>query len=184
MLSQNVKGLLTLILVFSLVGGSLYLYKVVIEPKISSTENTISTLPVDISNYQKEIIPKIEVFSTNAKVTFNTPTESLGAVKFCLKNSINSCNTIAEEKLRKDHLIELVNLKSTTDYDYKIVIDGTEYPEGDSYFSFKTANEKNSIENVKASFEKAIQSQDLTFDYNNDKRVTILDFRKYQQENN
>ncbi|MBP7859382.1 hypothetical protein KA001_00245 [Patescibacteria group bacterium] len=183
MLSQNVKGLLTLILVFSLVGGSLYLYKVFIEPKISTSDNAVSTLPVDIIAEQEEIIPKIEVFASKADITFNTPEESLGAVKYCLKNDPKSCSTVTEKQLTKDHKIEITELESSLDYDYKIIIDGTEYPDGETYFSFKTTNQEQGNESIKTAFEEAIKTQDLTFDYNNDQKVSIMDYRVYSQQN-
>ncbi|PIR43179.1 hypothetical protein COV24_04000 [candidate division WWE3 bacterium CG10_big_fil_rev_8_21_14_0_10_32_10] len=197
MLNQNIKGFLTLVLIITLISALYFGYKGIIEP------NFINKNPgqYPVSTEDTRIAPQIEVQSDSAKVSWETPYTSKGAVKFsgnkqdCIDNNSN-CSTL-ESNEDTSHNLNITNLNPNQEYFYKIMIDGTEYPLAkEEFFSFTTtasAKPDNLLDQTNSQstdknallqeFKGALESQDMKFDFNNDGKVSSLDFPLYVNKN-
>ena len=200
MLSQNFKGLLTLVFIFALLIGGFYAYKNVLEPSLINKE-TIEQFPVSTD---VEITPKIEVMDTKANIKFETPYETKTAILYCLKQDNKNCKEISGKDKNKVQNITISNLTPSTEYEYKIMIEDKYYPTDEkSYFSFKTkgttgnnlttpqpskspllSRENNKLtptssvkKNSLVDFRNAMKTQDLKYDTNKDGKVSLEDYK-------
>ena len=199
MLSQNFKGLLTLVLIFALLIGGFYAYKNIFEPSLITKEN-VEQFPVSTD---VEITPKIEIFDTKVNIIFQTPFQTKTAVLYCVKQDTKNCKEIPGNENSKDQNITIANLTPATEYEYKLMIEDKYYPaEEKSYFNFKTklantssssptptkspllSREGNKLSPTSSSkktslveFREAMKKQDLKYDTDNDGKVTIEDYK-------
>lgn len=183
MLSQNFKGLVTLVLIFSIVTGAFYAYKAVIEPEFA-TQQSLEQFPVSTETI--EISPKIQVYSNRVIVSWDTPYETQGAVLLCKADS-NECSeykSLNNPSMR--HEVTINDLLPNTQYEYQLSIDNEYYP-SQNKFKFQTLADlqeqpqtPNTINtqnnNSYEEFKRAIEDQDLRFDKNGDGKVNLLDY--------
>lgn len=196
MLRQNIKGLLTLIFIFTLLVGGFYVYKTVLEPSFISKGVDQLPLTTDV-----EISPEIMVYANTATITWKTPFESLGGVMYCEKDNPKVCKEVSSDSKKTEQKIDLQNLTPETSYNYKIIVDGQYFPEGeDKFFEFLTTkqeskttpNQKSPLTRetpantstttaVKAKnlleLKKAIEKQDLNYDVNGDGKINLADYQ-------
>lgn len=194
MLTQNLRGVITFILIIALVVALYAGYKVVIEPRfITNQEAGIFVTETD----NTVVSPEIEIYTDNANIMWETPYTSIGGVIYstnpenCISKNAE-CTTINSEGEQK-HNVMLTNLIPNTEYFYKIKIDDTYYPiEESNFFSFTTQQQDQTGKTVQVElggqlkledFQKAIQEQDLTYDINKDGKVNLADVAAYKKQN-
>lgn len=180
MLFQNFKGFLTLALMLSLVATGFYFYKGVVEPGVL---RQTSLDQFAISTDSVEITPQIELHPNKAVVSWETPYESSGVVMYCTdQDDVSTCKKTTST-FGKTHKVNILNLTPKKTYYYKIGIDGIYYPEFEEYYSFMVgrgseaeSGEAVSQDPLKEEFSEAMKKQDLNYDKNNDKKVTLADY--------
>ncbi|NCT55567.1 hypothetical protein GW755_01845 [bacterium] len=180
MLNQNTKGFLTLLTITGIVSSVFYGYKGLIEPNLM---RNAELFPVEIAEIT--ITPKVEIRDTLASITWEIE-DSAGGIKYANKkqdciDKNNECLSIQAEINGTHHKAEILNLKEDTDYFYKIIVNGEEFPkEDEKFFSFKKPSDPKPAENTGPDLDpknihEAIKTQDLTYDLNGDGKVTIAD---------
>lgn len=190
MLFQNFKGFLTLALVLSLISTSFYFYKGIVEPGVIQ-KNSLEQFAV--STEEVEVRPQIEVYPSKAVVTWDTPYESSGIVKYCVDPEDQSTCNQSQTSFGKNHRVTLDKLESNKTYYYNIGIDNNMYPSQDgSHYKFVTGGlnaKKGKLTDYIAKeiptqndFNTAMKNQDLTYDYTKDGRVTIADYASYKSQ--
>ncbi len=213
MFIQNLKGLITILLIGAFLGTLFFGYKIFIEPKVKGTNP--NQFPVDVEedslneeNAQK-ITPQIEIFKDRAIIRFKTPYESEVSVLYDSKKcSLENCKRVDDSK-KTEHKLVLGKLEPNTNYFYKLIIDNVTYPQNDDEFftfitlkdSAKDSNNSKEPKNISSSgkalknnkpnipkldlstFKEAIKKQDLEFDFNKDGKVNILDYSLYKKSN-
>ena len=208
MFIQNLKGLITILLIVAFFGTVFFGYKLVLEPKIKG--NSLEQLPVDTENPDNEeikITPQIEIFKNRAIIRFKTPYDSDAFVLFdSAQCAVEKCKKIEDTK-GTDHKIVLSDLTPNTKYFYKLGIDNDLYPPEEEFFTFITLEDASSSSNSNNSnntksepsaknenttqpqkldlktFKEAIKAQDLKYDFNKDGKVNILDYSLYKKSN-
>jgi hypothetical protein len=190
MLFQNFKGFLTLALVLSLVATSFYFYKGIVEPGVIQ-KNSLEQFAV--STEEIEVKPQIEVYPNKAVVTWDTPYESSGVVKYCTNpEEPPTCNK-SQTSFGKNHRVTLDKLDSNKTYYYNIGIDNNMYPsQKGSHYKFVTGGlngKKSKLAEYIAKesptqkdFNAAMKNQDLKYDYNKDGKITVADYASFKSQ--
>src|SRR3989344_4764207 len=188
MLNQNIKGFLTLLLILSLFAALYFGYKGIFEPRF--VNDTVGEFPVDVG--EATVTPEIEIQSNLAIIKWETPYESIGSVLYttnketCMGLSTGECG-IANSASGLSHEVTLENLEPGQEYFYKISIDSTKYPiEEGEFFSFITpqasqASSTGEVSPILEEFKNAMQNQDLSYDFNGDNTITILDLAGFKK---